>query len=514
MIEIEGIYALDSIKKGDVGMADFEMRHISKSFGNVHALEKANFSADKGDVMGLLGENGAGKSTLIKILCGVEKEDEGEVVLFGKPMLRRSPREAMEEGVRVVHQELSLIPNATVAENLFITEEEGVFSRRTLKSLKEKANALFEKYKVTDIDANAYVGDISLAKCQKIEILKALAFEFDILVLDEATSALTEKDVEWLFDLIKKLSAEGKIIIFISHRLQEINSICNRITIFRNGTSVCESTKDELDTDQMVTLMLGRKMAGYYPPRSDCMTDEVLLHVEDLRNNELNGVSFDLHAGEILGVGGLSGQGQAALFEALYGAEPAAGKIAIRGKEHRIHYTSAALKNGIALIPEDRGKQGLALPLSVKENISLASLKKIRKGMFLSAARENKLVQEMMEKLQIKADTPEVPVVTLSGGNQQKVVLAKQLLVGPDILLMYDITRGVDVGTKREMFNLMLEHCKEGKAILFFSTDTEELVHMCNSIYVMFEGKFKAHLQGDAMTEENIIRVSVGEAAV
>lgn len=495
-------------------MADFEMRHISKSFGNVHALEKANFSANRGDCMGLLGENGAGKSTLIKILCGVEKEDEGEVLLFGKKMLRRTPREAMEEGVRVVHQELSLIPNATVAENLFMTEREGAFGRKTLKSLKEKAAALFEKFDVEDLDANAYVSDIPLAKCQKIEILKALAFDFEILVLDEATSALTEKDVEWLFGLVKKLSAEEKIIIFISHRLQEINSICERITIFRNGTSVCEARRDEMDTDQMVTLMLGRKMAGYYPERQECMTEEVLLHVEDLRNGELNGISFDLHAGEILGVGGLSGQGQAALFEALYGAAPVNGKIQIKGKEHKLHYTSAALKNGIALIPEDRGKQGLALPLSVKENITLASLDKIRKGIFLNAAKEDKLVDEMIEKLQIKTDTPEVPVVTLSGGNQQKVVLAKQLLIGPDILLMYDITRGVDVGTKREMFNLMLEHCKEGKAILFFSTDTEELVHMCNSIYVMFEGKFKEHLCGDAMTEENIIRVSVGEAAV
>ena len=495
-------------------MADFEMRHISKSFGNVKALEHANFSANKGDVMGLLGENGAGKSTLIKILCGVEREDEGEVVLFGKKMLRRTPKEAMEEGVRVVHQELSLISNATVAENLFMTEKSGLFQRENLKKLNARAEELFGKYGVTDLDAEAYVNTLPLAKCQKIEILKALSGEFDILVLDEATSALTEKDVEWLFELVRKLSAEKKIIIFISHRLQEINSICERITVFRNGTSVCESDRNELDTDQMVTLMLGRKMSGYYPERQDMRKEEVLLKAEDLKNDELNGVSFELHAGEILGVGGLSGQGQTALFEALYGARGVHGKISVRGQETKIHYTSEALKHKIALIPEDRGKQGLALPLSVKENISLASLKKIRKGLLLSKEKEDAAVKEMMEKLQIKADSPETPVVTLSGGNQQKVVLAKQLLVNPDVLLMYDITRGVDVGTKREMFNLMLEHCREGKAILFFSTDTEELVHMCDSIYVMFEGKFKAHLTGEAMTEENIIRVSVGETAV
>lgn len=495
-------------------MADFEMRNISKRFGNVHALENANFSANKGDVMGLLGENGAGKSTLIKILCGVEKEDEGAVTLFGKKMLRRTPREAMNEGVRVVHQELSLISNATVAENLFITEKERPFCRKTLKNLSARARDLFDRLEVTDVDPGEYVSNISLAKCQKIEIMKALAFEFEILVLDEATSALTEKDVEWLFHLVEKLSKEGKIIIFISHRLQEINRICTRITIFRNGTDVCEANKGELDTDQVVTQMLGRKMAGYYPERCNYMTDEVLLHVENLHNSKLNGISFDLHAGEILGIGGLSGQGQAALFEALYGADPCYGKIVVKGKERHIKHTSAALKSGIALIPEDRGNQGLALPLSVRENISMASLDKIKRGPLLSAAKENRFVQSMIEKLQIKTDTPEVPVVTLSGGNQQKVVLAKQMLVDPDILLMYDITRGVDVGTKREMFNLMLEHCQQGKAILFFSTDTEELVHMCNSIYVMFEGRLKAHLQEEAMTEENIIRVSVGEAAV
>ena len=495
-------------------MADFEMRQISKKFGNVHALEKANFSANKGDIMGLLGENGAGKSTLVKVLCGVEKEDEGEVLLFGKKMLRRTPKEAMAEGVRVVHQELSLVSNATVSENLFMTEEEKPYRRKTIKELNKKAEALFKKFGVEDIDCTQYVRELPLAKCQKVEILKALAFEFDILVLDEATSALTEKDVEWLFELIRKLSKEGKIIIFISHRLQEINSICEQITILRNGTSVCEAKKDELDTDQMVTLMLGRKIAGYYPEKAHSRKEEVLLHVENLRNGELTGVSFELHAGEILGIGGLSGQGQSELFEVLYGAKGAEGKIEIKGKECRLRSTASALKRGIALIPEDRGKQGLVLPMSVKENITLASLGKIRKGIFLSALKESQSVKKMIEKLQIKTDTPEVQVVTLSGGNQQKVVLAKQLLAEPDILLMYDITRGVDVGTKREMFNLMQEHCQEGKAILFFSTDTEELVHMCDSIYVMFEGRFKAHLQGDSMTEENIIRVSVGEAAV
>ncbi len=495
-------------------MADFEMRGITKSFGNVHALTDANFSANRGDVMGLLGENGAGKSTLIKILAGIVKADKGEVELFGKPVDNSTPKAAMHAGIRVVHQELSLVRSATVAENIFITDDEKAFSRRSLAALNQRAAELFKKLDVDDLDPAAYVNTLPLASCQKIEIIKAIAFDFDVLVLDEATSALTEKDVEWLFSLMRDLAKKGKILIFISHRLQEVNSVCTRIIVYRNGTDVRVADMGELSTDDIVTEMLGRKMSGYYPDKEDLIQDKVVMHVEDLRNETLNGVSFDLHAGEILGVGGLSGQGQSALFEALYGAQKCSGTIEINGKKTHLHHPAAALANGIALVPEDRANQGLVLPLSVKENISLASLSKFVRGGLLNFKLENEAVDQMIKDLQIKTDTPEVPVVNLSGGNQQKVVLAKQLLAKPDILLMYDITRGVDVGTKREMFNLMVEHCRQGKAVLFFSTDTEELTHMCSSIYVMYEGRFKAHLKGDEITAENIIRASVGESAV
>ena len=495
-------------------MADFEMRNISKSFGETHALVKAEFSANKGDVMGLLGENGAGKSTLVKVLCGITHEDEGEVTLYGKKLLRRNPREAMNEGIRVVHQELSLIPYATVAENIYMTELEGPFKRQSLKALNAKAKKLFDILKIKDIDPGEYVGNIALAKRQKIEIVKALAFDSDIVVFDESTSALTEADVEWLFDLIENLSKQGKIIVFISHRMQEVNRVCNRFTIFRNGEFVGEFAKDEIDTDQMIMLMLGRKIAGYYPEKKHTRSDEVLLHVENLRYGKaLNGVTLDLHAGEIIGIGGLSGQGQAEFFNSIFGALPASGEIRIKGQKKKITHTSTALKNGIALVPEDRGNEGLVLALPVKENISMASLDKIKKGLFLSASKEKELVDDLMQKVQIKAASRETPVSTLSGGNQQKVVFAKELMSDPEILLMYDITRGVDVGTKREMFDLMLDQCRKGKGILFYSTDTEELVHMCDSIYVMFDGQLKEHLTGDAMTEENIIRASIGAAA-
>ena len=494
-------------------MADFEMRGISKSFGNVHALVDANFSANKGDIMGLLGENGAGKSTLIKILTGVVKADTGEVELFGKKVDHSTPKAAMHSGIRVVHQELSLIRSATVAENIFLTEDEKPFHRKSLKSLNKRALELFEKLGVDDLDPGAYVNTLPLASCQKIEIIKAVAADFDVLVLDEATSALTEKDVDWLFGLMDNFGAQGKILIFISHRLQEINRVCTRVIVFRNGTDVRVADKGELTTDEIVTEMLGRKMAGYYPDKENLIQeDKVLLHVDDIRNDTLNGISFDLHAGEILGIGGLSGQGQSALFEALYGASKCTGTIAVNGEAMHMNHPSVALAHGIAFVPEDRGNQGLVLPLSVKENISLSSLKKFTKFGLLDFKAENEAIDEMIKDLQIKTDTPETPVVNLSGGNQQKVVLAKQLLTKPDILLMYDITRGVDVGTKREMFNLMVESCRQGKAVLFFSTDTEELTHMCDSIYVMFEGRFKAHLEGDEISAENIIRASVGAA--
>ena len=371
----------------------------------------------------------------------------------------------MHAGIRVVHQELSLVRSATVAENIFITDDEKAFSRRSLAALNQRAAELFKKLDVDDLDPAAYVNTLPLASCQKIEIIKAIAFDFDVLVLDEATSALTEKDVEWLFSLMRDLAKKGKILIFISHRLQEVNSVCTRIIVYRNGTDVRVADMGELSTDDIVTEMLGRKMSGYYPDKEDLIQDKVVMHVEDLRNETLNGVSFDLHAGEILGVGGLSGQGQSALFEALYGAQKCSGTIEINGKKTHLHHPAAALANGIALVPEDRANQGLVLPLSVKENISLASLSKFVRGGLLNFKLENEAVDQMIKDLQIKTDTPEVPVVNLSGGNQQKVVLAKQLLAKPDILLMYDITRGVDVGTKREMFNLMVEHCRQGKEI-------------------------------------------------
>ncbi len=496
-------------------MADFEMRGISKSFGNVHALVEANFSANKGDIVGLLGENGAGKSTLIKVLAGIVKADAGEIELFGKPVDHSNPKMAMHSGVRVVHQELSLVRNGTVAENIFITEDEKPFTRKSLSSLNKRAYEVFERLGVDDLNPAAYINTLPLASCQKVEIIKAVASEFDVLVLDEATSALTEKDVEWLFGLMEKLAAEGKILIFISHRLQEVNRICTKIIVYRNGTDVRAANMGELSIDELVTEMLGRKMAGYYPDKEDnIQADKVALRVTDLKNDVLNGISFDLHAGEILGVGGLSGQGQSALFEAIYGATKYTGSIEVFGKKVHMKHPAIALMNGVALVPEDRANQGLVLPLSVKENISLASLGKFVRHGLLSSKKENEAVDQMIKELQIKTDTPEVPVINLSGGNQQKVVMAKQLLAKPDILLMYDITRGVDVGTKREMFNLMVEHCRQGKAILFFSTDTEELTHMCDSIYVMYEGRFKAHLKGNEISAENIIRASVGEAAV
>lgn len=497
-------------------MPDFEMRNICKSFPGVKALDDASFNADRGDIVALLGENGAGKSTLIKVLCGEHKPDSGEIFFEGKKLSIHSTRDAIEQKICAVYQELSLVPELTIAENMFLGfyEVDGL-RRVNYKKLEEKTEALFEKYGADPLDPRTKVKELSLAQKQVLEILKALNRDGDIIVFDEATSALSDKNAKWLMNIIRRLAEEGKVIIFISHRLDEIRSLCTRVIVYRAGTDVADLKIEEADSDQLVSLMLGREIGGYYPEKEDFVReDEVLVSLKNVcSGHSLKNVNLDLRAGEILGVGGLAGQGQSELFQCLFGLLPYTGEIAVRNKTVRMNSTAAAMKQGLSLIPEERGIQGAVLKLSVRENIVLASLDKISSGLFLSRAKESQIVEQSMKALSVKAESPETLVGTLSGGNQQKVVLAKALATEPDIILMYDITRGVDVGTKKEMFNMTKQYAKEGKAILFYSTDSEELVNVCNSVVVMNGGMIAGRLDGEMSTRENIIRLSVGEEA-
>jgi ABC-type sugar transport system ATPase subunit len=494
-------------------MADLEFSNISKSFGGIYALQNVSFSCNRGQVHALLGENGAGKSTLLKVLSGAVQADEGTIRIFGKTARIKNPIDAMEYGIGTVYQELSIIPDLTVSENIFIgripKNKLGYFRK---KELYQATIDLFKEYDVTGINPDDMAGGLSLSKRQMIEILRVLAKKPEIIILDEATSALTENRVKWLLSLARKLADQNRIVIFISHRMSEIKDGCDIITILRNGMTVGEMKVEDVDMDLAVSMMLGRKMEGYYPKLISHSTDIKALEVRRLQYEHiLRDVSFDLYKGEVLGIGGLAGQGQAELLLCLFGVFKSKNEISVYGKPYKINSPKKSIEHNICLIPEDRGSQGLLLPFSIKFNIALSSLMQLSSGPLLNAKKENLIVDKYIEALQVKAPNKETEVKNLSGGNQQKVVLAKMLATKPNILLMHDVTRGVDVGTKKDIFSLVRELAEQGNSILYFSTDVEELVNVCDRVLVMFDGRINASFSGKAMSLANILSASIGE---
>ncbi|MCC6495527.1 MAG: sugar ABC transporter ATP-binding protein [Propionibacteriaceae bacterium] len=496
-------------------MADLELIGFSKSFGGVAALKDVTFSCNRGEVHALLGENGAGKSTLLKVLSGAYSADSGEIRIDGRPVSIQNPREAMALGIGTVYQELSLIPDLSVSQNIFLgripRNRFGVHRRAALRSMTVD---LMQRYGVEGIDPDAVAGELSLSKRQIVEILRVLATDPSIIILDEATSALTENRVLWLLDLARKLAKAGKIVIFISHRMSEVRNACQRLTILRNGSSVATLDMEGVDIDEVISMMIGRQISGYFPEKTPTVQEGIALKVRDLSHSHvLNGVSFSLHDGEVLGVGGLAGQGQAELLLALYGILHAKGGVELHGTA--VHPTDArdSLRRGVALVPEDRAKQGLLLDFSIRFNISLPSLGGLRRGPLIDTRRESELADKYIKQLSIKSSGQEQPAAGLSGGNQQKIVLAKILAAKPRLLLLHDITRGVDVGTKKEMFTLVRDFAAQGGAVLFLSTDVEELVNVCDRVMVMHDGQVGAILAGDDLTPDRIIGASIGEHA-
>jgi ribose transport system ATP-binding protein len=494
-----------------------EASGVSKHFGGVQALRSASFSADFGEVHALVGENGAGKSTMIKILSAVLAPDEGALRIKGVEASLASPLEARRLGVGTVFQELTLLPWMTVAENLLLgNEPTGSIRLIRRRQLPARANEILASYGVEGIDPLELVTSLPLAQRQTIEIVRALLRDPEILFLDEPTSALGEREVEWLFGLVRGLRERGRCIIFTSHRWGEVVNIADRITVFRNGEFV--TTREHIDEAEAVTLMTGRTIERMYPhlppPAEDA---DVALEIRDLRGTRVDGVSFQLRRGEILGVGGLAGQGQRDLFMTLFAARrPTGGEILIGGKRVRLRNPHDAIdaRLGIALVPEDRKSEGLMLPLSVRDNLSLVVLSRVSFGGIVRRLRENRMVLRMVERLQIRTRRIAVQEVgTLSGGNQQKVLIGRWLLAEPDIMLLYDITRGVDVGTKHDIYQLMVELIGEGKALLFYSSDTEEMAHVCHRVLIMREGRIAGELAGDEIDAERLVAAALKEHA-
>ncbi|MCU4673065.1 sugar ABC transporter ATP-binding protein [Microbacterium fluvii] len=487
---------------------------LTKRYGAVRALEDANFECRRGEVLALVGENGAGKSTVSRILAGATAATSGSITFNGSRFEVSSIAEARARGVACAFQELALVPDWTVAENLALPERRGrgLFSQRAAREL---ADELLTGLDVTHIDPSAVLGDLRLADRQVIEIVRAIAADPRLLILDEASSALSPTGVQWLFDRIRDLTATGVGIIYVSHRLSEISEIADRGTVLRDGTTVGEFTRGSWSDDDLVSLMAGRTARRHFPERP-ALPDEsapLALEVAGLRSEGLENIDLTARRGEILGIGGLQGQGQAELLRCLFGATPAlADTWNVGGRPVRRLSPTRAVSRGMGFVPEDRKTEGLALTLGVGENLLAPWLRPASPGGDLALQRSRTWIDHVLSSLSVRTRGPKETVSALSGGNQQKVVFGRWIDRDRTVLLLHDPTRGIDVRAKQELYRAMLALAEAGVAIVWFSTEVEELVHLCHRVAVLYRGRVARVLEGDAITPDAIVGAAVGTA--
>jgi ribose transport system ATP-binding protein len=490
-----------------------QLTGVSKHFAGIRALDGVDFACRRGTIHAVLGENGAGKSTLIKIISGVLRPDTGEMRLAGRAVAFANPSEAARAGIVCIFQELSLIPDLTVADNISLSDPPKRLGLIDRPAQRRRAEALLARIKCEDINPRALVRDLSLSRRQMVEIAKAIGRDPSVPILDEATSALTSRDVETVYALLRDLRDQGTASIFISHRMHEVDALCDTLSVFRNGRHIETFAKGARSGREIVRLMIGRDVEAQFPPKPDRPRPAPLLHARGLAwENRLKGVDISVGRGEIVGLGGLDGQGQKELLLALFGVLRGVDGEVTLGTARGLPTSPAAAKSGkarIALVPEDRKTEGLMLARPIADNLLAASYAQVSRGPFIDEPRARAAIDEGLKKLQIKIGRPEDPVATLSGGNQQKVVIAKWLMVHPDLILLNDPTRGIDVGTKQELYRLMRALADEGKAILFYSTDYAELIGCCDRVSVMYDGAVLTELEGDAITEEALVAASL-----
>ncbi len=494
-----------------------EARLVNKRFGNTIALHDSTFVCQPGSIHALVGENGAGKSTLIKIIAGVVTPDSGSIKIEGKESTIHSPAHATQHGIVPVFQELSLLPDLTVAENIFISNPPvnrfGIISR---SHLKRQAEALCAELGFKHLDPNALIREIPLAQRQLVEIAKSFSHNPKLLILDEGTSALSVQDVKVVFDVIRRMRDQGRSVIFISHRMSEVEEIADTLTIFRDGQDVGSFPMGTVSHEEMVQLMIGRKLEQVFPPKPAPRADRSpVLEVNNLSwEPALHQIKLQVGKGEIVGLGGLDGQGQGELLFALFGVlRGVHGQIRIDGHDTKIMSPSTATNrtNRMALIPEDRKTEGLILPMSVGDNAILSVINRLLNQFGLvDVPKERSTIQSLIDQMQVKVESFSAPVRSLSGGNQQKVVIGKWLLTDAQIYLLHDPTRGIDVGTKQEIYQLIRQLADNGAGILFFSTELSELVGLCDRVLVLYEGRISRELTGDDITEEHIVSAALG----
>lgn len=491
-----------------------QMEGISKSFPGVKALDNINLNVSRGEVLALMGENGAGKSTLMKILSGVYIKDEGKILIDGKEVEIKNIKEAEKLGISIIHQELSVLPNLTVAENIFLSNE--LTDKVTMKLNRKTMNEQCRKYLDQigcNVNPNDRVSNISIGEMQMLEIAKAVSKNTNLIVMDEPTTALTDTETEKLFEVIEKLKKKNMAIIYISHRLDEIFRICDRVNVLRDGKYVGEKKVSDITKDDLITMMVGRKMEDQYPYLEPKEVKTVLKLKNICMNGVLKNINLEIRSGEILGLSGLMGAGRSETAKVIFGEyKKTSGTIEINGKEVKINSTRDAIENGIAYLSEDRKKEGLILPLSVKDNMTLVSLDQFeRKNKSINKKHEEETVEAFIKRLSIKTPSSKQLIKNLSGGNQQKVIIAKWLMQSPKILIIDEPTKGIDVGAKKEIYEVLNDLKKYGTAVVMISSDMPEIIGISDRVVVMHEGSIAGEIQRKDLTQEKIMKLAVGE---
>jgi ribose transport system ATP-binding protein len=487
------------------------MRNIYKAFGVNKVLEGVDFSLAQGEVHALMGENGAGKSTLMNILTGLHKRDQGTILINGKEKTYQNPKEAEQAGIAFIHQELNIWPEMTVIENLFIGRElTNPFGVLKMKEMKTLAKQVFDRLNIS-IPFDQEAGFCSVGEQQMIEIAKALMTNAEVIIMDEPTAALTEREIQSLFKVIESLKKDGVSIVYISHRMEEIFSICDRITVLRDGKTVDTKRITETDFNEVVKKMVGRDLEERFPVRNSRLGDTIF-EVKGLSSKHLfNDIHFSVKSGEILGISGLMGAGRTEIMRAIFGIDPLdRGEILIEGKAVKIKSPSDAVSKGIGFITENRKDEGLVLDFSIKENIALPNLESFAPKGIIKRDDENEFVSLMVKRLKIKTTSSKTLAGDLSGGNQQKVVIAKWIGTSPKVLILDEPTRGIDVGAKREIYQLMNELTDKGMAIIMISSELPEILGMSDRILVVHEGRIAGELGKEEATQENIMVLATG----
>ncbi|GMO38442.1 MAG: sugar ABC transporter ATP-binding protein [Termitinemataceae bacterium] len=487
-----------------------ELRSVTKTYPGVRALNNISISFKQGEVHALCGENGAGKSTLIKTCSGAIKPDSGKIIISGKEFSSLTPKLSEDNGIAVVYQEFNLVNQLSVAENVFLGRalRKGKFPASIAvdqKAMAEQAAEIFKQFDLA-IDPNELICNLTVGYQQIVEIVKALSTDAKLIVMDEPSAPLTNAEVGHLYNIVKKLKEKGVTVIYISHRLDEVFELSDRITVLRDGEMIETVNTKDIDTKKLIALMVGRELTETFPPRQPCIKDQVVLEVDGLCGNGVQNISFAIKRGEILGIGGLVGAGRTETAQLIFGVRPkTTGVIRLLGKSVNYKTPEDAIKMGIALVPEDRKRQGVLLSTTIRENITMAILKRISEFFVVQRKREAEIVEKFHTDLKIKTPTIEQLAKNLSGGNQQKVVIAKWLSSEPEIIILDEPTRGIDVGAKYEIYKLINELVESGKAVIMISSEMEELMGMSDRIIVLAEGCMAGELQKSEFTQEKIM---------